>query len=128
VTEPMRQWSAQRSGEEARQKALSPGDPDAAKAGLDAWIAANPPPHVTARDVADHIEHIGRVAGRDHVGIGSDFDGVTYLPEDMGGVETYPVLFVELIRRGWSDAEIAGLAGGNLLRVMRAAERVARRN
>lgn len=128
VSESMRQWSAQRSGEEARQKALFPGDPDAAKAALDAWIAANPPPRVTVEDVANHVEHIGQIAGRDHVGLGGDYDGVTYLPEGMGGVDGYTVLLVELIRRGWSDAEIAGLAGGNVLRVMRQAERVAARS
>lgn len=128
VSEPMRQWSAQRSGEEARQKALFPGDPDAAKAALDAWIAANPPPRVTVEDVANHVEHIGQVAGRDHVGLGGDYDGVTYLPEGMGGVDGYTVLLAELMRRGWSDADIAGLAGGNLLRVLRQAERVSARS
>lgn len=128
VSEPMRQWSAQRAGEEARQKALFPGDPDAAKAALDAWTAANPPPRVTVADVANHVEHIGRVAGRENVGLGGDYDGVTYLPEGMTGVDGYPLLMVELMRRGWSDADLAGLAGGNVLRVMRAAERVAARS
>jgi membrane dipeptidase len=128
VSEPMRQWNAQRAGEEARQKALFPGDPAAATAALDAWIAANAPPRVTVSDVADHVEHIGRIAGRAHVGLGGDYDGVTYLPEGMGGVDGYPVLMVELLRRGWSEADIAGLAGGNLLRVLREAERVAARS
>jgi membrane dipeptidase len=128
VSEPMRQWSAQRAGEEARQKALFPGDPDAAKAALDAWVAANPHPSVTVEDVANHVEHIAEIAGRDHVGLGGDYDGVTYLPDGMGGVDGYTVLLVELMRRGWSDADIAGLAGGNLLRVLRAAERVAARS
>jgi len=128
ISEPMRQWSAQRSGEEQRHKSLNPGDPEAAAAGLAAWMAANPPPRVSVDDLADHIEHIARVAGRDHVGIGSDYDGVSYLPEGMDGVETYPVLFAELIRRGWSDADLAKLAGGNLLRALRAAERVAARS
>jgi membrane dipeptidase len=128
VSEPMRQWSAQRSGEEARTKALNPGDPNAAKAALDAWVAANPPPSATVEDVANHVEHIGRIAGRAHVGLGGDYDGVMYLPEGMGGVDGYPVLLVELMRRGWSDADIAGLAGGNVLRAMREAERVAARS
>jgi membrane dipeptidase len=128
VSEPMRQWSAQRSGEEARTKALFPGDPDAAKAALDAWTAANPPPTVTVEDVADHVEHIGRIAGRQYVGLGGDYDGVTYLPEGMGGVDGYTVLLVTLMRRGWSDADIAGLAGANVLRVLRQAERIAARS
>lgn len=125
VSEPMRQWSAARSGEERRLQALNPGDADAARAALQAWDAANSPPRVSIGDLADHIEHIARVAGHDHVGIGSDYDGVSYLPEGMSGVEAYPNLFAELIRRGWSDADLARLAGGNLLRVLRAAERVA---
>lgn len=127
VSEPMRQWSATRSGEERRLQALYPGDPEAARAALDQWTAANPPPRVGVGDLADHIEHIARVAGRDHVGIGSDYDGVSYLPEGMGGVEAYPTLFAELIRRGWSESDLAKLAGGNLLRALRAAERVAAR-
>lgn len=128
VSESMRQWSAQRAGEEARQKALFPGDPDAAKAALEAWTGANPRPRVTVADLANHVEHIAQVAGRDHVGLGGDYDGVTYLPEGMEGVDGYTVLLVELMRRGWSDGDIANLAGGNLLRALRQAERVAARS
>jgi membrane dipeptidase len=128
ISEEFRQWGAVRSGEEQRHKSLNPGDPAAARAGLEAWVAANPPPRVTVGNVADHIEHIGRIAGRAHVGLGGDYDGVTYLPEGMDGVDAYPLLLVELMRRGWSDADIAGLAGGNLLRVLRQAERVAERS
>jgi membrane dipeptidase len=128
VNEDFRQWSARRSGEEQRFKSLNPGDPAAAAAGLAEWTAANPPPRVTVSDVADHIEHIGRVAGRAHVGFGADYDGVVYLPEGMSGVDSYPLVLVELQRRGWSDAELAGLTGNNLLRVLRQAERVAARS
>jgi membrane dipeptidase len=122
------QWSARRSGEEARLKGLNPADPAAVTAALDEWTRANPPPRVDASDVADHIEHIARVAGRDHVGIGGDFDGVNFLPVDVDGVEDYPVVLVELMRRGWSDADLAKLAGGNLLRALRQAEEVAARS
>jgi membrane dipeptidase len=128
VSEPMRQWSARRAGEEARLKSLNPGDPDAVKTGVDAWIAANPPPRVTVSDVADHVEHMAEIAGHAHVGLGGDYDGVFYLPEGMGGVDGYTPLLAELMRRGWSDRDIAALAGGNLLRVLRAAERVAARS
>jgi membrane dipeptidase len=122
------QWSARRAGEEARLKSLNPADAAAVTVGLAHWVAANPRPRVDVSDVADHIEHIARIAGRDHVGIGSDFDGVTYLPEGLDGVEDYPTLFVALMRRGWSDADLAALAGGNLLRALRQAERVAARD
>ena len=128
INEAFRAWNAMRVGEEARQKSLNPGDPAAAKAALAVWIAANAPPRVTAAHVADHIDHIRRVAGVDHVGIGADYDGVTYLPEGMEGVDGYPVVIGELIRRGWRDGDLEKLTGGNLLRALRAAERVAAAN
>lgn len=127
VSEAMRQWSAARAGEEERQKRLNPGDPAAAAAGLSQWEAEHVRPHATVAQLADHVEHVRDVAGVDHVGIGSDYDGVSYLPDGMGGVDGYPLLFVELARRGWSDADLAKLAGANLLRALRQAERVAAR-
>ncbi len=81
----------------------------------------------TIADVADHIEHIVELAGIDHVGIGSDFDGISSTPVGLEDVSTFPVLFAELARRGWSDADLRKLAGENLLRVWREAEAVARR-
>jgi membrane dipeptidase len=81
----------------------------------------------TVADVADHIEHIVQVAGVDHVGIGSDFDGITDTPVGLEDVSTFPKVFVELSRRGWSEEDLAKLAGENVLRVMREAEAVARR-
>ena len=125
VSEPFRQWAALHNGEEARQKSLNPGDPDAAKAALAAWDAAHAAPPVTASDVADHVEHIAKIAGVDHVGFGADYDGVTWLPAGMEGVDGYPLVLAELARRGWRDGDLEKLTGGNLLRVLRAAERVA---
>lgn len=84
-------------------------------------------PKVTIAQVADHIEHVRRVAGVDHVGLGGDFDGNDTWPEGLDDVSKYPHLFAELIRRGWSDTDLKKLAGGNLLRVMRAAETTAQR-
>lgn len=81
----------------------------------------------TIADVADHIEHVVELAGIDYVGIGSDFDGITSTPVGLEDVSTYPALFVELIHRGWSDEDLAKLAGENVLRVMREAETVARK-
>ena len=127
TAETVRQWAANRTAEEARLKALNPGDPDAVSAGLAAWSSANPRPEIDLSVIADHIEHIAEIAGHDNVGVGSDFDGVPFLPQRLDGVEDYPALFVELMRRGWSDADLAKLAGGNLLRALRHAERVAAR-
>lgn len=126
ISEERRVWGGARAGEEARLATLYTGEPDKAKAALDAWLAANPQPRVTIAMVADHIDHIAQVAGHDHVGLGGDYDGLPQLPEGMDGVDAYPRLLVELMRRGWSDADLAKLAGGNILRVMEAAEKVAR--
>jgi membrane dipeptidase len=94
---------------------------------MDEWTVAHPRPHATLAQVADHIEHVREVAGADHVGIGSDFDGITYVPVGLEDVSTFPQLFAELIRRGWSDDDLRKLAGRNVLRAMRAAEATAAR-
>jgi membrane dipeptidase len=125
VSRDARRWFVERAGADARAKALHPGDPAAAKTALDEWVAQNPAPRVPLSVVADHIDHIRTVAGVDHVGLGSDFDGVPSLPEGLDGVEDYPALLAELMRRGWTASDIRKLAGDNVLRVMRAAERVA---
>ncbi len=85
-------------------------------------------PKATLAQVADHIDHIRKVAGPRHVGIGGDFDGNDIWPVGLEDVSRYPDLFAELIRRGWSDEDLTALAGGNVLRALRAAEEVAARS
>ena len=126
-SEAARQWNADHNAEEARLKALSPGDPGRVKKELDAWSLRHPAPRATLAEVADHVEHVRRVAGIDHVGIGSDFDGIESVPLGLTGVQDYPALLAELLRRGWTDEEVGKLAGWNVLRVLRAAEGVAAR-
>ena len=92
-----------------------------------AWSESHPAPRATLSDVADHIDHIAATAGIDHVGIGSDFDGITTTPDGLGDVSQYPALFVELLRRGHSETDLKKIAGLNLLRAFRAMERVADR-
>jgi membrane dipeptidase len=116
---------ADREAEQARLEALFPGDPKTVEAGTDSWEAAHPMPAVTLNDVADHLDHIVEVAGIDHVGLGSDFDGIRNVPEGLEDVSGYPALLVVLLERGWSREDIARLAGQNVLRVMRRAEEVA---
>jgi membrane dipeptidase len=117
---------AARDAEVARLKNLYPGQPDRRKAAQEAWDSAHPIPPVPVSLVADHVQHVRDLAGIDHVGIGSDYDGIDgTAPDGMPGVESYPVLFAELARRGWSDSDLAKLAGGNLLRALEQAERVA---
>jgi membrane dipeptidase len=89
--------------------------------------AAEPLPKATLAQVADHIEYVRKVAGPDHVGLGSDFDGIDLGPAGLEDVSKYPDLFAELIRRGWTDADLRKLAGENVLRVMGRAEAVSQR-
>ena len=118
-------WSRERSAQETRLKSLYSFSKAKVEEGLKAWDAGHPKPDVPISVVADHIEHVVKIAGHDHVGLGGDFDGIDYTVPDLNGVEDYPNLFAELIRRGWSDKDLAKLAGGNILRVMKRAEAVA---
>ena len=110
-----------------RARAAAAATPEEAQRIMDEGRAAMQRPKTTIGMVADHIEHIRRVAGIDHVGIGGDFDGNDWWPEGLDDVSTYPRLFAELIRRGWSDADLRKLAGENVLRAMEQTERVAAR-
>ena len=118
-------WSRERSAEETKLKSLYSYSKAKVDDGLKAWDSAHPRPDIPISLVADHVEHVVKIAGHDHVGLGGDFDGIDYTVPDLSGVEDYPNLFAELIRRGWSDRDLAKLAGGNILRVMRRAETVA---
>jgi membrane dipeptidase len=131
VSNAYNRWNADRGAEIARFNAppfggLYIGQPERAAEAMTAWDKAHPKPVVTVSDVADHIDHIVKMAGIDHVGIGSDFDGVGgETPSNLASVADYPNLFAELIRRGWTDDMLAKLAAGNILRVLRKAEKVA---
>jgi membrane dipeptidase len=120
-------WSADKDAETARLKNLYTGQPERRDAAMKSWLDAHSVPRADVGLIADHIEHVVKVAGHDHVGIGGDLDGIDWdgAPAGMNSVAGYPLLFAELIRRGWSDTDLAKLAGGNLLRVMRQAEAVA---
>jgi len=131
VSDAYRRWAAEEAAEKTRLNAppfggLYIGQPEKAAAALEEWRRAHPAPMVTLGDVADHIDRIAKVAGIDHVGIGSDYDGVdNSLPAGLESVATYPALLAEMLRRGWKDADVAKLAGGNVLRVVAEAEKVA---
>jgi membrane dipeptidase len=132
VSAARNQWEADHAAEMARFNAppfggLYIGQPERAHAALLAWEAQHPRPAATLAQVADHVEHIAKVAGGDHVGLGSDFDGIPDAPIGLEGVDRFPALLEELMRRGWSDRDISKLAGENLLRVMAAAEQVGER-
>ena len=122
VVEAARQWSANRDAEDARLKSLWRGQPDKAKAALAEWDKANPMPRGSVKDVADHLDYIAKRIGADHVGLGGDLDGIETTVVGMEDASTYPALFVELARRGWSQKDLEKLSSRNLMRVLKAAE------
>ena len=132
VSAARNRWDADYAAERARYDSppfagMYIGQPDRAKAALDEWVKAHPAPKVTLAEVADHIEHVRQIAGIDHVGLGSDFDGIPLAPVGLEGVDKYPQLLAELMRRGWTNEEVAKVAGENILRVLAGVERVAAR-
>jgi membrane dipeptidase len=130
VSEDLFRWEADEKAEETRYNSppyagLYIGQPERGAAATADWLRKHPKPHATLAQVADHIEHIRAVAGIDHVGLGSDFDGIDDTPDGLSSVGSFPALLVELARRGWNDSDLAKLAGENILRVFSRAESVA---
>jgi membrane dipeptidase len=110
------------TGRELRKK--YPND-DEFREAMRQWQKDNPYPRGTVHDLADHIDRIVKLAGIDHVGLGSDYDGITRTPEQLDDVSTYPVITQVLLDRGYSPADIHKIMSGNVMRVLREAERVA---
>jgi membrane dipeptidase len=132
VSDARNHWDADQAAERTRFNSppyvgLYIGQPARAKAALAAWEEQHPRPAATLIQVADHVDHIRQVAGIDHVGLGSDFDGIEDAPVGLEGVNRYPALLEELMRRGWTDTDIGKVAGENVLRVMTAVEKAAQR-
>jgi membrane dipeptidase len=121
VSQECADWLAGLKAEAAR-RGLDPRDFHQVFGLEQEWMAAHPRPVATVSQVADHVEHVREVAGIEHVGIGGDYDGTTDTPVGLEDVSAYPNLFAELLNRGWSEADCAALAGGNLLRAFRAAQ------
>ena len=120
-------WTSAQTAEQDRLKQQFPTDENAVKAGLEVWRKMNPAPRAALSDAADHIDHVRRIAGIDHIGLGSDFDGITSVPEGLEDVSTYPALTAELLRRGYKEDDVKKILGLNILRVMREVEKVSAR-
>ncbi len=120
------EWTARQQAEAERLHNELNDEAEIARRLAD-WTRTNPPPVATVADVADHIDHVKRVAGIDNIGIGSDFDGIDFGPVGLEDVSKFPVLFAELLRRGYTEQELQKIAGLNLLRAMKAMESVAAR-
>lgn len=118
-------WDAAKKAEEARLAILRSGEPQRLKADLAAWEAGHPQPVVTVAQVADHIDHVRSLIGVEHIGLGSDFDGIRTAPQGLQDVSGFPNLLAELLRRGYSESDVKKIAGLNALRVMKKVEAVA---
>jgi len=94
---------------------------------MERWRASNPEPRATLSQVADHIDHVRKIAGIEHIGLGGDFDGITRVIQGLENVSKYPDLTAELLRRGYSDQDVRKILGDNILRVMRDAEHTSAR-
>ena len=127
VSPKVAEWNRRQTAEQDRATKTSPDRPDLVKSAMATWTASNPAPVATIADVADHVDHIRKVAGVDHIGVGGDFDGISQTVKDLDNVSTYPALTAELMRRGYSDADLRKILGQNVLRVMRAVEQVSAR-
>ena len=118
----LREHGLSRTAQKARLDALYLGNPDGAAAALKAWDAANPAPQTPIAIAADHIDHLKKTIGVDYIGIGGDYDGMDATPVGLEDVAGYPQLFVELARRGYTQAELEKISSGNMLRVLKAVE------
>jgi len=127
LNENLRRHLEAAEAESNRLKAAHANDATAIEEGMNRWRTANPEPRATLADVADHIDHIRKLIGSEYIGIGGDYDGIGSLPLGLEDVGTYPDLFAELLRRGYTEQELKNIAGLNFLRVMREVERVAER-
>ena len=125
VSQQVADYNARETAERTRLTAELKDNTAAVTAGVAAWRAKNPAPRASLLQVADHIDHIRKTAGIDHVGLGGDFDGITSVVVGLEDVSTYPALIAELIRRGYTDEDIRKIAARNILRVMRGAEAAA---
>jgi membrane dipeptidase len=125
ISQQVADYGKRETAERVRLTAEAGSTPDAVDKAVEKWRAANPTPRASLLQVADHIDHIKKIAGVDHIGFGGDFDGITSVVVGLEDVSTYPYLVSELLRRGYSDDEVKKIARGNILRVLRGAEAVA---
>ncbi len=127
VSEELRQYYADRAAYQRRVEYLHPGEVDVIDEKMEQWDNEHEAPNPTLNQLADHIDHLRDEIGVNHIGIGGDYDGTSGLPKGLENVSTYPNLFAELLKRGYTEEELKKIAGLNMLRVMRGAEDTAAR-
>jgi membrane dipeptidase len=124
ISQAVADYGPKATAQEQSLRAQFPNNNAYVSAGMDRWRIENPEPRATLQQVADHIDHIRKVAGIDHIGLGGDFDGISTVVQGLEDVSKYPDLTAELLRRGYTDQDIKKILGQNILRVMRQVERV----
>jgi membrane dipeptidase len=127
ISQAVADWSLKQTAQQQLLRLQFPSNEPYVEAGLERWRADNPEPRATLGQVADHIDHIRKVAGIDHIGLGGDFDGITSVVQGLEDVSKYPDLTAELLRRGYTDDQVKKILGLNVLRAWRQAEQVAAR-
>ena len=127
ISQEVADWNLLETSQLQLLRAQFPSNTAYVNAGIERWRAEHPAPRATLRQVADHIDHIRKVAGIDHIGLGGDFDGITTVVQGLEDVSKYPDLTAELLRRGYTDDEVKKVLGLNVLRAWREAEQVAAR-
>jgi membrane dipeptidase len=127
ISQAVADWNQLETAQLESLRAQFPGNTAYVNAGIERWRAEHPAPSATLQQVADHIDHIRKVAGIDHIGLGGDFDGITQVVQGLEDVSKYPDLTAELLKRGYKDEDVKKILGLNVLRVWRQAEQVAAR-
>jgi membrane dipeptidase len=125
ISQAVADWGREETAQLQSLRAQFPGDTASVNAGIEKWRTAHPAPRATLDQVADHIDHIRKVAGIDHIGLGGDFDGITQVVQGLEDVSKYPDLTAKLLERGYKDEDVKKILGLNVLRAWRQAEQVA---
>jgi membrane dipeptidase len=125
ISQAVADYDFQLNAQRQAARAQFPNNEASANAAVEKWRASKPAPRATLSQVADHIDHIRKTAGIDHIGLGGDFDGITDVVQGLEDVSKYPNLTAELLKRGYKDDDIKKILGLNVLRVMKQVESVA---
>jgi membrane dipeptidase len=127
ISQAAADWGKEETAQLQSLRVQFPDNTASVSSAIAQWRTEHPAPRATLQQVADHIDHIRKVAGIDHIGLGGDFDGITQVVQGLEDVSKYPDLTAELLRRGYTDEDVKKILGLNVLRAWRQAEQVAAR-
>jgi membrane dipeptidase len=127
ISQAVADHGARSQAHQQQLRAQFPNNEAYVSSAMERWRADNPEPRATLAQVADHIDHVRKVAGIDYIGLGGDFDGISSVVQGLEDVSTYPALTAELLKRGYTADDVKKILGLNILRVMRDVEKVSAR-